>query len=77
MNATPALDIRTQVCSDSGRGMMSVAVDPQFESNHFIYVYYTWVKDGCVIGDPTRRSIGCRGSCCATTTPSIPQRRRC
>ena len=26
--------------------MMAVAVDPQFESNHFIYVYYTWVKNG-------------------------------
>jgi glucose/arabinose dehydrogenase len=43
-----ALDISARVCSDGERGMMAVAVDPQFETNHFIYVYYTWVKDGCV-----------------------------
>jgi glucose/arabinose dehydrogenase len=48
LNSTPALDISSRVCSDGERGMMAVAVDPQFESNHFIYVYYTWVKDGCV-----------------------------
>ena len=42
-----ALDIRTRVCSDGERGLMSVAVDPQFESNHFVYVHYTYVKNGC------------------------------
>ena len=52
LNATPALDIRARVCSDGERGLMAVAVDPQFESNHFIYVYYTWVKNGCVYDDP-------------------------
>ena len=36
--------------------MMSVAVDPQFESNRFIYVYYTWVKNsGASIGDADTR----------------------
>ena len=52
LNATPALDIHTRVCSDGERGLMAVAVDPQFESNHFIYAYYTWVKNGCVFDDP-------------------------
>jgi glucose/arabinose dehydrogenase len=47
LNATAALDIRARVCSDGERGLMSVAVDPQFESNHFVYVYYTFVKNGC------------------------------
>ena len=51
LNAAPALDIRARVCSDGERGLMAVAVDPQFESNHFIYVYYTWVKNGCVYDD--------------------------
>ena len=46
MNASPALDIRSRVCSDGERGLMAVAVDPQFESNRFIYLYYTWVKNG-------------------------------
>ena len=52
LNATPALDIQARVCSDGERGLMAVAVDPQFETNHFIYVYYTWVKNGCVYDDP-------------------------
>jgi glucose/arabinose dehydrogenase len=47
LNVSPALDIRARVCSDGERGLMAVAVDPQFESNRFIYLYYTWVKNGC------------------------------
>ena len=31
--ADPALDIDAQTCSDAERGLMSVAVDPAFESN--------------------------------------------
>ena len=76
LNAAPALDIRARVCSDGERGLMAVAVDPQFETNHFIYVYYTWVKNGCVYDDANTRSIASRGSCCATTTRSIPPPRR-
>jgi glucose/arabinose dehydrogenase len=53
LNSTPALDIRSRVCADGERGLMSVAVDPQFESNHFIYVYYTFVKDGCIYDSAT------------------------
>jgi glucose/arabinose dehydrogenase len=41
-----ALDISAKVCSDQERGLMSVAVDPAFASNHFIYVYYTFKKLG-------------------------------
>jgi glucose/arabinose dehydrogenase len=40
------LDISGKVCSDQERGMMSVAVDPAFATNHFIYVYYTFKKLG-------------------------------
>jgi glucose/arabinose dehydrogenase len=42
----PALDISTKTCSDQERGLMSVAVDPAFATNHFIYVYYTYKKLG-------------------------------
>jgi glucose/arabinose dehydrogenase len=42
----PALDISSRVCSDQERGLMSVAVDPAFKTNHFIYVYYTYKKLG-------------------------------
>ena len=52
LNSTPALDISARTCSDGERGLMSVAVDPQFESNHFIYLYYTRVKNGCIYDDP-------------------------
>jgi len=43
-----ALDISANVCSDQERGLMSVAVDPAFTSNHYIYVYYTFNKFGGV-----------------------------
>ena len=41
-----ALDISAKVCSDQERGLMSVAVDPAFATNRFIYVYYTFKKLG-------------------------------
>jgi glucose/arabinose dehydrogenase len=41
-----ALDISAKVCSDQERGLMSVAVDPAFATNHFIYLYYTYKKLG-------------------------------
>jgi glucose/arabinose dehydrogenase len=46
--ATPALDLSTVICSESERGLLGVAVDPQFASNRFIYVYYTYRRaDPC------------------------------
>jgi glucose/arabinose dehydrogenase/PKD repeat protein len=44
----PALDLSAKLCSNSERGLLGVAVDPNFASNHFIYVYYTFKKfTGC------------------------------
>jgi glucose/arabinose dehydrogenase/PKD repeat protein len=37
--ATPALSLSP--CSDSERGLLGVAVHPQFAQNNFIYLYYT------------------------------------
>ena len=53
--ATPALTISAKTCSDGERGLMSVAVDPQFESNHYIYLYYTFKNNGtsCPVGSNT------------------------
>ena len=42
--STPALDLSALTCSNSERGLLGVAVDPAFVSNHFIYVYYTFKK---------------------------------
>ena len=39
--STTALDLRGQACINGSRGFTSVAVDPRFRRNHFIYVYYT------------------------------------
>jgi len=37
----PAIDLGPRMCTESERGLLGVAVDPQFASNGFIYLYYT------------------------------------
>ena len=53
--AEPALTISVKTCSDGERGLMSVAVDPQFDSNHYVYLYYTFKNNGstCPTGSNT------------------------
>ena len=41
-----ALNLSSSICTNSERGVLGVAVDPAFSSNHFIYVYYTFNKFG-------------------------------
>jgi glucose/arabinose dehydrogenase len=49
--AEPALDLRSEVCRERERGLVGVAVDPLFEQNGFIYVYYTQRRSGgCPFG---------------------------
>jgi glucose/arabinose dehydrogenase len=49
----PALDFRTRVCIERERGMTGIAVDPRFERNRYVYVYYTFKKFGtCPIQSP-------------------------
>ena len=44
---TQALDISDKVCSGmTERGLLGVAVDPDFEINHYVYLYYTFKKHG-------------------------------
>ena len=38
---TTALDIATRVCDEMERGLVGVAVDPDFVTNRFVYLYYT------------------------------------
>src|SRR5438445_1333660 len=45
LQATPALDLSGKICSNSERGMLGVTADPQFTSNHRIYIYYTFNKN--------------------------------
>jgi glucose/arabinose dehydrogenase len=44
--AKPALNITAKVCSNSERGLLGVAVDPNFSTNAFVYLYYTFNKFG-------------------------------
>lgn len=56
----PALDLAAagKVCTNSERGLLGVVVDPDFASNHFIYLYYTYKKFGvCPTGDPTNPQV--------------------
>src|SRR5918997_195948 len=42
----PALDISGKVCTNGARGLLGVAVDPNFATNHYIYLFYTLKKHG-------------------------------
>ena len=51
---TPALDISSKICANSERGMLGVAVDPNFSTNKYVYLYYTYNKFGvCPTNRPT------------------------
>ena len=50
----PAVDLSRVICSESERGMIGIAVDPLFDSNRFVYVYYTFKTRGaCTMNMPT------------------------
>lgn len=40
------VDLSNRVCSNLERGLLGVAVDPSFQSNRFVYLYYTFKKFG-------------------------------
>ncbi len=42
----PALDLGAKLCNNSERGLLGVAVDPAFATNHFVYLYYTFDRAG-------------------------------
>ena len=49
------LDIHNQCQGWDDSGLLGVAFHPGFATNHFIFVFYTWVKPGTVAGDPNAR----------------------
>jgi glucose/arabinose dehydrogenase/PKD repeat protein len=50
---TPALNLSARVCAQSERGLLGVAVDPDFQANRHIFLYYTFNKyDTCAAGSP-------------------------
>ena len=44
--STPALTLGARICADGERGLLGVAVDPEFATNHFIYLYWTHKAQG-------------------------------
>ena len=54
---TPALNLSGKLCTNSERGMLGVAVDPNFSTNRYVYLYYTYNRFGvCPTGQPTNTS---------------------
>jgi glucose/arabinose dehydrogenase len=39
-----ALDLSAQICANSERGLLGVAVDPAFTTNGFVFLYYSFKK---------------------------------
>jgi len=55
LRGTPAMDLADRVCSNSERGLLGIAVDPDFAFNNYVYLYYTYKKSGvCPDHQPTR-----------------------
>jgi uncharacterized repeat protein (TIGR03806 family) len=52
-----ALDIHDQCQGWDDSGLLGIAFHPGFATNHFMFVYYTWVKPGTVAGSPTTRPV--------------------
>ena len=54
---SPAIDLNARLCTNSERGLLGIAVDPNFSANHFVYLYYTFNKfNTCPTGQPTNAS---------------------
>ena len=51
------LDLGNQCQGWDDSGLLGIAFHPGFATNHFMFVYYTWVAPGSVTGSPTSRPI--------------------
>ncbi len=51
------LDLSNQCQGWDDSGLLGIAFHPGFATNHFLFVYYTWVKPGTVAGSPTTRPV--------------------
>ena len=48
--AAPAINLAAKLCTNSERGLLGVAVDPNFAANRNVYFYYTFNKPGSNCG---------------------------
>ncbi|HSY19782.1 MAG TPA: PQQ-dependent sugar dehydrogenase, partial [Candidatus Acidoferrales bacterium] len=49
------LDISNQCQGWDDSGLLGVAFHPGFATNHYVFIYYTWVVPGTVVGDAYTR----------------------
>ncbi|MEJ0089722.1 MAG: PQQ-dependent sugar dehydrogenase [Limisphaerales bacterium] len=49
------LDLSNQCQGWDDSGLLGIGFHPGFATNHFMFVYYTWVAPGTVTGSPTTR----------------------
>jgi hypothetical protein len=68
--AAPAL--RLDVCTTHDRGLLAVAVDPQFAIHGYIYLYYTFSKGGGYATSDTSLCLAGRFSVSARLAPAQP-----
>jgi glucose/arabinose dehydrogenase len=45
------LDLSGEMCTETERGLHSIAVHPDFESTQYVYLFYTQYKEGCLADD--------------------------
>jgi glucose/arabinose dehydrogenase len=48
INSSEALDLKSEICDNKERGLLGLAVDPNFGTpgNDYVYLYYTYKKHG-------------------------------
>ena len=51
------LDLSNQCQGWDDSGLLGIAFHPGYATNHFMFVYYTWVRPGTVAGSPTTRPV--------------------
>ncbi len=52
---TLVLDISNQCQGWDDSGLLNLVFHPGFATNRYLFVYYTWVTPGTVVGSPTQR----------------------
>lgn len=52
---TPALNLSSKTCSNSERGLLGIAVDPEFDAgDEYVYLYYTAYQSGACVNRVSR-----------------------
>ena len=61
--AEPLLDISDHVNTYSDSGLLSIAVDPDFGVDGYIYLYCTYSTPGTLLSDPQTRACSHKAEC--------------